>query len=200
LDVKRVILIWFLAFILTAAFLVWQKVSGPTYEKRFDTELAGNRIKGELLRTHSINADMPVTIHVPDSAVTGTVVWRRYPTQDPWSRLSMLRDGEVLRSAIPRQGMAGKVEYHVELAKAGLTVKVPLEEAAVARFKGDVPNTILIMHVFAIVVAFLFSTGAGLEALTNGPALRQLSRIALGFLMVGGLILGPIVQKYAFDA
>lgn len=197
---KRVILIWFLAFVLTAAFLVWQKMSGPTYEKRFDTEVVGTRIKGELLRTHSITADMPVTIHVPDSAVTGTVIWRRYPTEDPWSRLSMLRDGEVLRSAIPRQGMAGKVEYHVELAKAGQTVRVPADEAAVARFKGDVPNTILILHVFAIVVAFLFSTGAGFEALTNGPALKQLSRVALGFLVVGGLILGPIVQKYAFNA
>ena len=197
---KRVILIWIAAFVLTAAFLVWQKISGPTYEKRFDTEVAGTRVKGELLRTNSITADMPVTIHVPDSAVTGTVVWRRYPTEDPWARLPMVRDAEVLRAAIPRQGMAGKVEYHVELAKNGQTVKVPAKEAAVARFKGDVPNTILILHVFAIVTAFLFSTGAGFTALTNGPSLKQLSRIALGFLMVGGLILGPIVQKYAFNA
>jgi hypothetical protein len=200
LDLKRVILIWFLAFILTAVFLVWQKISGPTYEKRFDTELADTRIKGELLRSHSITADMPVTIHIPDSAVTGTVVWRRYPTEDPWARQPMERDAEVLRAFIPRQGMAGKVEYHVELAKDGQTVKVPPEEAAVARFKGDVPNVILILHVLAIVTAFLFSTGAGFEALSNGPALKQLSRIAFGFLLVGGLILGPIVQKYAFDA
>jgi hypothetical protein len=197
---KRVILIWFLAFVLTAAFLVWQKISGPTYEKRFDTEVAGTRVKGELLRTHSITADMPVTIHVPDSAVTSTVIWRRFPTEDLWARLPMVRDGEVLRAAIPKQGMAGKVEYNVELSKGGQTVKVPEHEAAVARFKGDVPNTILILHVFAIVTAFLFSTGAGFTALTNGPSLKNLSRIALGFLMVGGLILGPIVQKYAFNA
>ena len=196
----RVILIWFLAFLLTATFLVWQKISGPTYEKRFDTEVAGTRVKGELLRTHSITADMPVTIHVPDSDVTGTVVWRRYPTGDPWARLPMVRDDEVLRAAIPRQGMAGKVEYHVELAKSGQTVRVPPHEAAVARFKGDVPNTILILHVFAIVTAFLFSTGAGFTALTNGPSLKKLSRFALGFLVVGGLMLGPIVQKYAFNA
>jgi len=197
---KRVILIWILAFILTAAFLVWQKISGPTYEKRFDTEVAGTRIKGQLLRTHSINAEMPVVIYVRESAGAGTGVWRRFPTEDPWKRLPMERDGEVLRSTIDRQGMAGKVEYHVELAKDGHTVKVPPGEAAVARFKGDVPNTILILHVFAIVVAFLFSTGAGFEALTNGPALKQLSRITFGFIVVGGLILCPIVQKYAFDA
>ena len=185
---------------LTAAFLVWQKMSGPTYEKRFDTELAGTRLKGELLRTHSITADMPVTVHVPDESVTATLVWRRFPTEDPWIEVPMVREGEVLRSSIPKQGMAGKVEYHVEFAKDGLKAEVPPDEAAVARFKGDVPNTVLILHIFAIVVAFLFSTGAGFEALSNGPNLRVLSRIALGFLMVGGLILGPIVQKYAFDA
>lgn len=189
-----------MAFILTATFLVWQKISGPTYEKRFDTELAGTRIKGELLRTHSITADMPVTIHVPDEAVAATVVWRRYPTEDPWVEVPMVRDGEVLRSSIPKQGMAGKVEYHVEFSKDGQKVEVPPDEAAVARFKGDVPNTILILHIFAIVLAFLFSTGAGFEALSNGPNLRVLSRITLGFLVVGGLILGPIVQKYAFNA
>ena len=197
---KRVILLWFMAFILTAAFLVWQKISGPTYEKRFDTELVGTPIKGELLRTHSINADMPVTVHVPDEAVSATVVWRRFPTEDPWMELPMVRDGEVLRALIPRQGMAGKVEYHVEFLKEGQMVEVPPDEAAVARFKGDVPNTVLILHVFAIVIAFLFSTRAGFEALSNGPSLKMLSRIALGFIFVGGLVLGPIVQKYAFNA
>jgi len=197
---KRVILLWFLAFVLTGAFLVWQKISGPTYEKRFDTELVGTRIKGELLRTHSITADMPVTIHVPDEAVSATVVWRRFPTNDPWIDLPMVRDGEVLRAEIPRQGMAGKVEYHVEFTKDGQRVEVPEGEAAVARFKGDVPNTVLMLHIFAIVMAFLFSTRAGFEALANGPALKLLSRLSLGFIMVGGLFLGPIVQKYAFDA
>jgi hypothetical protein len=188
------------AFLLTAAFLVWQKISGPTYEKRFKVEVAGTVIKGELLRTHSINGDMPVTIHVPDQGVTAEVVWRRFPTDDPWSRIVMQRDGEVLRAHIPRQKMAGKVEYDVEFFKDGQMAPALTDEAAVARYKGDVPNLILILHVVAIVLAFLFSTGAGFEALTNGPALRQLSRITLGFLVVGGLILGPIVQKYAFDA
>jgi len=197
---KRVILLWLLAFILTYGFLKWQRISGPTYEKRFNTEVADTQVRGELLRSHSINADLPVIIHVPDEGVSGTVVWRRFPTEDPRERLTMVRDGEVLKTAIARQGMAGKVEYHVELSKDGHTVKVPAEEAVVARFKGDVPSTILILHVFAIVMAFLFSTGAGFEALTNGPALKQLSRITFGFLLVGGLVLGPIVQKYAFDA
>ena len=112
----------------------------------------------------------------------------------------MVRDGEVLRAAIPRQGMAGKVEYHVELAKSGQTVEVPPHEAAVARFKGDVPNTILILHVFAIVIGLPVFHRRGLRGPDQRPVPETLSRITFGFLVVGGLILGPIVQKYAFDA
>ena len=67
---KRSFLIWTLTVISTLAFLVWQKVSGPTYEVKFDETVAGARASGELLRTHSINGDLPVTVHAPDPAVT----------------------------------------------------------------------------------------------------------------------------------
>jgi hypothetical protein len=97
--------------------------------------------------------------------------------------------------------MAGKLEYRVELVRDGTTVSVPPRETAVARFKGDVPGLVLVFHVTCMVLGMLFSTGAGLEALTGGSAaLRPLSRVTFFFLLLGGLVLGPVVQKYAFDA
>jgi len=198
--VKRVILLWTVAFFLTAAFLVWQKISGPTYEVRFATEVAGVPLQGELLRTHSITGDMPVTVKVSDPALQGTVVWRRYPTNDEWTHLPMVNENGLLKAVLPKQGMAGKLEYRVEFSKDGQTVVVPPREAAVARFKGDVPSLVLIFHVGFMILGMLFSTGCGFEALTNGGALKNLSRIAFAFLLLGGLILGPVVQKYAFDA
>ncbi|MHA1190225.1 MAG: hypothetical protein ACTSSQ_07190 [Alphaproteobacteria bacterium] len=197
---KRVIILWTFAFILTAAFLVWQKISGPTYEVRFNTEVAGVPLKGELLRTHSINGDMPVTMNISDPAVTGTVIWRRYPTDHPWERLAMVNAGGQLKAELPRQKMAGKLEYSVEFAKDGQKVVIPPHEAAVARFKGDVPNLVLVFHVSFMILGMLFSTGCGFEALTNGGAIKTLSRVTFVFLLLGGLILGPVVQKYAFDA
>ncbi len=197
---KRVIIVWTLAFFLTAAFLVWQKISGPTYEVRFDTEVAGVPLKGELLRTHSINGDLPVSVNISDSAVTGTVVWRRYPTDHPWERLAMDYEKGQLKTALPAQKMAGKLEYSVEFTKDGQKVVIPADEAAVARFKGDVPNLILAFHVVFMILGMLVSTGCGFEALSNGGSLKILSRITFVFLLLGGLILGPIVQKYAFDA
>jgi len=108
---KRVLTLWTLAFVLTAAFLVYQKVTGPTYEIRFNTEVAGVPLVGNLLRTHSINGDLPVIVNVPDDEVEGTIVWRRYPTNDPWQRLNMERVDGQLRATLPRQKMVAFVRH-----------------------------------------------------------------------------------------
>lgn len=203
---KRVVTIWLLTFVLTVGFLVWQKMSGPTYPVRTRVEFGAGEHKVVLLRTHSINGDMPVTVQVAgpeaaDPGVTGTVVWRRYPTEEPWQRLPMVYDRGLLKAELPRQPMAGKLEYHVELRQAERSILIPDGEAAVARFKGDVPGLVLVFHVTFMVLGMLFSTGAGLEALTgDGAPLKTLSRVTFVFLFLGGLVLGPVVQKYAFDA
>ncbi len=203
---KRVIGIWFLTFVVTVAFLVWQKVSGPTYPKRGEVDLGAGAFKVELLRTHSINGDMPVVI-VPgpvgqgDPEVSGTVVWRRYQAGDEWQHTPMRNENGVLKAELPRQPMAGKLEYSVELTRGAVTARFPHDETAVARFKGDVPSLVLIFHVTCMVLGMLFSTGAGLDALTGGASAQKgLARITFVFLFLGGCVLGPVVQKYAFDA
>ena len=140
-----------------------------------------------------------VSLEVPED-VTSTLVWRRFPTQDPWTRTPFERSGSVVSAGLPKQGMAGKVEYTVEFSKNGETVSVPEHTAAVARFKGTVPGLVILVHVVCIFLGMLFSNVAGFEGLSNGPNLKLFSRIAFGFLLVGGMILGPIMQKYAFDA
>lgn len=219
---KRIIIMWTITFFLTGAFLVWQKISGPTYEVKVKSQVGGIPVRGDLLRTHSINGNLPVALNVapPDMGnpgVRGTVIWRRYPTDDPWVRLPMVyRDGQ-LRAELPRQPMAGKVEYEVELQsdaelrdpaytgsiESGVIRYFPDPEdhgPAVARFKGDVPGLILACHVTFMILGMFFSTGAGLEAITRGHSLKTLARLAFAFLLMGGLMLGPVVQKYAFDA
>jgi len=63
---KRIVIMWTVTVIFTLAFLVWQKISGPTYEVKVDGEVGGINVGGELLRTHSINGDMPVTLNAGD--------------------------------------------------------------------------------------------------------------------------------------
>jgi hypothetical protein len=74
------------------------------------------------------------------------------------------------------------------------------EEPAIIRFKGAVPRAVLIPHIFFMFISMLFGLRAGLEAIFKGDDNRFLVGVTLVTLIFGGLILGPIVQKYAFDA
>ena len=59
---------------------------------------------------------------------------------------------------------------------------------------------ILIPHVIIMFSAMLFSTRAGLEFFNSGPNLKKLASWTVGLLFLGGLLLGPAVQWYAFNA
>jgi hypothetical protein len=113
----------------------------------------------------------------------------------------MQRDGETLRAMVPPppeplMPMAGKLEYRVVLEAGGRSVSFP-EKAAVARFKGDVPAWVLIPHVAAMFFGMLFSTRAALAAVFGGNT-RGWGYLTLGLIVLGGFVLGPIVQKLAF--
>ncbi|MBU8870764.1 MAG: hypothetical protein KOO60_07860 [Gemmatimonadales bacterium] len=197
-------MLWTLAVIVTLASALFQRMTGPSYPIRFNEDLGGVQVKSRLLRTHSITRDLPVIIQVGSPEVTGKVVWRRYPTNDEWVEIPLV-PGEgtpstTLETTLPRQGMAGKVEYYVELENGDQSFRKPADEAAVARFKGDVPFVVLLIHIILMFGGMLYSSRAGFEALASGPSLAKHSLIALCWLTVGGFILGPIVQKYAFDA
>jgi hypothetical protein len=49
-------------------------------------------------------------------------------------------------------------------------------------------------------IALLVGIRAALGALVHPPGIRRLAWTTLGLMTVGGMILGPIVQKYAFGA
>ncbi len=194
------VLLWILAFLLTAVVLVYQRVTGPTYEKRVKVELAGETVSAELLRTHVITADCPVRITVPGQDFEGYVEYKRFPTDDPWTRLDMQREGSDLVAFLPKQPMAGKLAYQVTLSSQGQEAILPGDEPVVMRYKGEVPGLVLILHIFVIFGALFFAFRAGLEALRKDGKVRKLAIITAVFLFVGGIILGPIMQKYAFDA
>ncbi len=74
------------------------------------------------------------------------------------------------------------------------------ESPVVIRFKGAVPGQILGPHILIMFIAMLFSTGAGLLALAEVPSYRKYGIWTLILLTAGGMILGPVVQKFAFGA
>jgi hypothetical protein len=186
------------ALAVTLLSAVWQRRSGPTYPVRGRVSLGGSPVELTLTRTHAGPGDQPVRVAGPGAGVTGTVAYRRYPTNDAWTALPMAREGSDLVAALPHMPPAGKLEYQVRLAKGGESATFPARPA-VTRFRGDVGAGILVPHVLCMFFAMLLSTSAGLSALAGAPT-RNLAFATLACLVVGGFVLGPIVQKAAFGA
>jgi hypothetical protein len=191
-------LIWFFAVLLTISAAIYQKLTGPTHPQRITATLSGQTYKFKLLRSFDGSGDCPIEITVPDPEVSGTLEYRVYPQKVDFTQLPMKRDGQLLFASLPHQGMAGKLEYRIILKKGSEQVVVNNESPTVIRFKGYVPSFILIPHILIMFLAMLFSNVAGMFALFNIPSVKMM-KITLGTIFIGGLIMGPLVQKYAFD-
>jgi hypothetical protein len=194
---------WTIAIVLTLASAIWQRTTGPTYPTRGRVQLNGQEIALRLERSFSITGRQPITVTVADTAVSGEVEWRRFPTGGPWRTEPMARKGGTLEAVLPPapeplMPMAGKLEYRVRLTKGGDRAAFP-NTPAVTRFKGDVPAWILIPHVAAMFFGMLFSTRAAMAAIFGGDT-RRWGFVTVALLLFGGLVLGPIVQKLAFGA
>ena len=173
-------------------------MTGPTWPARGSVNVGGESVRYRLLRSFAGAGDAPVSIQVPSRDVKGSVEFRRHATQDAWTRLEMARDGESLVARLPHQPPAGKLDYQVALEKGPGVVL--LGEPVTIRFRGDVPAWVLIPHVLAMFLGMLWATRAGLEKFSRSPDYGSLILWTLLLLGIGGLLLGPAVQKFSFDA
>jgi hypothetical protein len=197
---RRSLLFWTAAAAITLTSAAWQRRTGPTYPVSGEVTLGGQPVALLLARSHGGEGDQPVRIRVEDGTVAAELRWRRFPTSEPWTVVPMRREGQWLAAVLPHQPPAGKLEYQVRLTRGDQHVLFPSPAAAVTRFKGHVPVGLLAPHIALMFLGMLFSTRTGLEALAPDGRSRLLARISLAFIAVGGLVLGPLVQKAAFGA
>jgi hypothetical protein len=190
---------WIAAVGVTLVSAVYQRVSGPTYPVRGRVVLGDREIVLRLERSHGGPGDQPVRIKAVDPAVAGDLLWRRFPSADPWRVVSMAREGEWLTAALPHQPPAGKLEYQVQLERAGEKALFPARPV-VTRFKGGVSPWVLVPHILAMFAGMLMSNRAGLEAAVDGTSQRRYTLWAVSLIVVGGFLLGPAVQKAAFGS
>jgi hypothetical protein len=177
---------------------VYQRRTGPTYPLRGRINVAGQQLNYRLPRSAE-NIGV-ARIVIPDPGVPGRVLWRCYPTADPFTVVFMAPESDgnkkMLTARIPPQEAAGKVEYRIEI---GSSVIPDNDETVILRFKGPVSTPVLISHILLIFIAMLISTRAGLGAVF-GKDEKNLPWMTLGLVLVGGIILGAFVQKAAFGA
>jgi len=194
---KKKVIFWIVAVVVSLGIMVYQRMTGPTYEKDYEITFNGSDYKFALPRSHGGDSDCPVTLELPEP-IEGTVVWRKFPTEDPWKRTPLEREGNELTTSLPHQPPAGKLEYHLELSASGERILLGDTENVVIRFKGAVPGWAQIPHILMMVLTVIFSMATILFALADMPVYKRYVGVTIIFLILGGFILGPIVQKFAF--
>jgi len=192
------ILFWILAVVVSLAAMVYQRMTGPTYPKKYEITYENQEYNFGLPRSNNGRpGDYPVEIQLPEN-FTADLIWRLFPTENPWDTLEMERQGELLTAKLPHQPPAGKIEYHLELLADGNPIDLHEGENVVIRFRGDVPAWALIPHVLMMVLTVIWSMATIIFALANIPSYKRHMGVTIIFLLIGGFILGPIVQKYSF--
>jgi hypothetical protein len=197
-------ILWIFSFVFTFTIAYYQRITGPSYPVKVEKEFKNQQFSFKLPRTSDSDFDEKIEIKVPvgnlTNTFTGIIKYKRFKSNDAWTSDTMQwEQGKQIVAAIPHQPPAGKVIYELYFLKDKELVKMT-EEPVVLRFKGKVPSYILFPHILLMFLAMLFSTRTGLEALFKGFRTYRYSFLTLIFLFIGGGILGPIVQKYAFDA
>ncbi|MCD4665759.1 MAG: hypothetical protein K8R68_10865, partial [Bacteroidales bacterium] len=188
--------LWIFAVVFTVSIAIYQKATGPSYPKKGKVEINGKYYKYKLLTSFGGDKNAPVKIEVPEN-IDGIIKYKKYPGNDEWQEIEMKYDGEYLIGYLPHQPPAGKLEYMVSVSIGDEKILLK-EDPVIIRFKGGVPLFVLIPHIIFMFMAMLFSTRTGIEALRKGHRTYKYALITFFSLLIGGLILGPVVQKYAF--
>ena len=193
------VIFWTVSVIITLFTAYYQRTTGPTYPRSFKVKIDSTEISYSLPRSQNGYTDCAVKIDLADPMITGKVIYRRYPTSDPWDTLSFNREGESLIAWLPKQKAAGKLEYKVELFRNDQQLEIINNEIINIRFKDNVPAYALIPHIIFIFAAMLLSTLAAFFAIGNIPSYKFYTGLTLVMFLLGGMIFGPVVQKFAFN-
>jgi hypothetical protein len=135
---------------------------------------------------------------VPDQNIDGVLAYKKYPTREDWTTVDMERRQNSLIGSLPNLPPAGKYEYRITLKKGEQNFDLNGGESVVIRFKGEVPAWILAPHIFFMFFAMFLGNLAGIMAIFKYRKYRFYTNITVAALFVGGMVLGPLVQLYAF--
>lgn len=205
-------LLWTITVVITTSVMFYQRMTGPTYPKKVTIELDGKEYPFGLLRSNEIGTPCDINLEVNDKEVEAKLYYKLYRTDDPWQEVKMQSkisnkkaffgkgdEIDILTATLPEQPSAGKLAYYIDLYNNGEKASVATEkDPVVLRFKGFVPRYVLIPHILLMIISLFTGTRAGIEAIFKGDKAFKFTWITLIVFGIGGLILGPIVQEYAF--
>ncbi len=201
-GLRKSILLWIAAFFMALVVMVFQRMTGPTHPVRGSDMFKGEKISYRFLRSSTANQPLRVAIRVNSNKFDALLYSRRYDRVNEYKFqvAEMVHDKSVYSANIKGEDTAGKVEYLVKLIDRETKEEFALNggKSVISRFKGAVPPIFLISHILFMVLGFIFAMRTLLETVRKEGNYYWLVNWTLGIVFIGGMILGPIVQKYAF--
>ncbi|MDT8401119.1 MAG: hypothetical protein RQ743_05445 [Bacteroidales bacterium] len=208
-------LYWVLAVIITLSAAYYQRRTGPTYPKQLDVRVNGKEYNLKLTRSIEISDRHYIKLAIKDSTAKARLFYKRFQVDEPFqavdfdyekhpvnsfimNRIFNINEEVGFFAYIPAQAPAGKIEYYFEITDGSGTSTYFRNEPIVIRFKGAVPSEILTPHILIMFIAMLLSTLAGLMAIGKHKSYRKWGTWTFIMLLIGGMILGPMVQYHAF--
>jgi hypothetical protein len=190
--------LWTGAFVVAVVAGGYQRVTGPTFPARGTARVAGATYKYDLPRSGTSTTDETIAVPAAPGVTGGILRYRRLRSNDDWSTRTLVRDRERWTAALPREPAAGKVEYQVLLGTPQGMTAIPKQGSVVLRFKNPVPAWLLIPHILLMFSALLLGIRTGLGAVFAPHGVQRLVRATVAAMTLGGLVLGPLVQRAAF--
>jgi hypothetical protein len=193
------VVLWVLAVVLMLSSAVYQRMTGPTHPLRGTADFGGGkRIHYKLIRSEEVVRDARVSMPAPSDQASGQLYWRRYKTGEDFTAEPLKHENGELSAMLPAQLAAGKLEYYLKVSDGGSQVRVPDDRNVVMRFKGVVPLPVLLVHIFLMFFAMLWGMRTMLESLFDRHGIRWMARTTFILMTAGGMVMGPLVQLYAF--
>jgi len=211
----KTVFYWLIALVITLAAAIYQRTTGPTYHKKFDVKVNDKHYELDLVRSIEIGSRDPFKLDIDDTSIDAKLYYKRYLTNDEYTSVSFAYANKPVDSFIankifgvteekgwfadvPDQPAAGKIQYYFEITDNNGTKTYLKNEPIVVRFKGAVPSTVLTPHIFFMFFAMLLGNLAGIMALFKHNRYKFYTTLTIIAFFIGGMILGPIVQLYAF--
>lgn len=191
------ILLWIIAAIITIAAAVFQRLTGPTYPLRGNINLNEQTISFKLVRSIEIGSNASIKIPYVENT-DAFIAYKRYKTDDTLTVVRMQKKDNEYFVVLPDLPPAGKYAYSAYYQIDGEKHYLNKSDVIV-RYKGAVPSWVLFFHVLFMFMAMVISNYTGLLSVFNKAFVHRWAIVTIVFLFIGGLVFGPIVQKYAFN-
>ncbi len=211
----KVVLYWILAIFITLVAVIYQRTTGPTYDRKMDVVVNDSTYQLKLVRSMEIGSGSEVKLDIDDQNISAKLYYKRYPSREAYQSVDFVYanrkvDNWLMNKVfniyeetgwfakVPEQPAAGKIQYYFDITdKSGKQAYIK-DDPIVVRFKGAVPSGVLIPHIFFMFFAMFLGNLAGIMAVFKHKKFKLYTTLTIITFFIGGMVLGPMVQQHAF--